>query len=153
MSAFKISFALLLCVSLASACGDGMGPGDDFGGADAGVGSSFPDAAPSLPDASPPATDAEPTSDLPGDLPVDLACSLDEVQPIFECVIDNCLEAFSDGTTLTCVALNCGLLLLTLDPECSQCVLAGLSDPASALDVCVLGLDDLGGGFPIPPAP
>ena len=152
MSTLKSLLALLLCVSLASACDDDMMEGGDVSGADAGS-ISFPDAAPSLPDATPPAPDAEPESDPLGDLPVDLACSLDEIQPIFECVTENCLDAISDGTAATCVALNCGLLLLTLPPDCSQCVLAGLSDPSSALDACVLGLDDLGGSFPAPPSP
>jgi hypothetical protein len=153
MSALKTSLALLLCVSLSSACDDDTTQGDEFGGADAGGSISFPDAAPSVPDAAPPEPEPEPEPDPLGDLPVDLACTLDEIQPIFECVTENCLDALSDGTATTCIALNCGLLLLTLDPECSQCVLAGLSDPSSALEACVLGLDDLGGGFPVPPAP
>ncbi len=116
---------------------------------DAGLAQS-PDAAP-VPDAHdiafdaalPPAADASVPTD---DLPVELACTLEDVQPILSCVSENCLESVSDGTLLTCVTLSCGLLLLTTPPECSQCILAGISDASTALDSCVLGLDDLGGG-------
>ena len=142
MSLLRSLLALVLCVSCAAACGDNWERGDDFGSADASV--SFPDAA-GFPDAGRP--DAEPESD-PLD---DLACSIEEILPIVECVFTNCLDSFSDGTALTCVALNCGLLLLGLSPECSQCVLAGLADPSSALDSCLLGSDDP--DFPMPPTP
>lgn len=104
------------------------------------------------PDASAPSA-ADAAVETPGDVPVELACSLDEVQPILACVTDNCLDSIADNSLLTCVTLSCGLLLLTLPPDCSQCILTGLTDPGSALDVCVSGLEDLGGGFPLPPAP
>ena len=141
------SIALLACFPLALvACDDPMAEDGDTFGADSGT-ISQPDAAPVLPDAAPP-VDAPP-EDVGEDFPIELACSLEEVQPIFECVTENCLESIQDGNLLTCVTLSCGLLFLTLPPECTQCVLAGLSDPSMALDSCVLGLDDLG----LPPAP
>jgi len=129
---------------------------DAFAGADAGFATSS-DAQPVvLPDAQPiPQPDAQPTPDPdpdPSDFPVELACTLDDVQPIFECVSENCLDALADGTLLTCVTLSCGLLLLTTPPECTQCIFAGLTDTSMALDACVLGLDDLGGGS-LPPFP
>jgi hypothetical protein len=152
MSVSRISVAILGCVFLTAACSDDtMDGGDQSFGADAGS-TSFPDAAPSVADASPPTPPPDPGSD-PSGLPVDLACTLDELQPIIQCVTDNCLDSFADNTTLTCVTFSCGLLLLGLPPECSQCLFSALSDPASALDACVLGLDDLGSGLPLPPAP
>ena len=150
MSASRISVAILCCVFFASACSDDtVGEDGSFTGADAGS-ASFPDAAPSIPDASPPTPQPDPD---PTELPVDLACTLDDLQPILQCVTDNCLDSFADDSTLTCVTLSCGLLLLGLPSECSQCLLSALADPASALDACVQGLDDLGSGFPMPPAP
>ena len=140
MSLLQSSLALVLCVSFSAACGDNWERGDDIAGADASV--SFPDAA-GFPDAGQPDAEPEPTDPFDN-----LACSLEEILPIVECVFSNCADSFEDGTTLTCVALSCGLLLLGLSPECSECVLAGLSDPASALDSCLLGLDDL-----MPPTP
>jgi hypothetical protein len=150
MRLIRSCVALLTCLSLIGACSDPMMEDGSSLAADAGT-PSFPDATPSLPDASPPA-DAEPAPDDGEDFPIELACSLDEVQPIFECVAENCLDSLQDGTLATCVALSCGLLFLTLPAECSQCILTGLADPSMALDSCVLGLDDL--GFPpAPPAP
>ncbi len=144
MSTLQTSLALLLCVCVA-ACGDDWVRDGDVAGADAG-GTSFPDA-------TPPAPDAEPESTNPlDDLPVDLACTLEEIQPLIECITDNCLESISDGDVATCVAINCGLLLLGLPQECTQCVLAAIADPSNALDACVLGLDELD-GLPLPPAP
>ena len=83
-----------------------------------------PDAAPIVPDATP---------------GIELACTLEDIQPLIQCVTDNCIESLSDGTIATCLAINCGILLLSMPPECTQCILAGVSDPASALDACVTG--------------
>lgn len=149
MSVFRTPAAIVLCLFLAAACSDDMMQGDQIAGADAASASSI-DAAPIPPDATPPSPDAEPDTT---ELPIELACSIDELQPVLECVTENCVDSLSDGTILTCVTFSCGLLLLTLPPACSQCLLTGLSDPSSALDACVLGLDDLGSGFPMPPAP
>jgi hypothetical protein len=146
MTASRISVAILACGFLVGACGDNWMRGDDIAGADGSI-VGAPDGAPILPDATPPSPDAEPDIDLPG-----LVCSLDDVLPVIECVVENCLDSFADGSALTCVAFSCGLLLLGLPPECSQCILTALSNPEEALDACFLGLDDLG-GFPIPPAP
>ena len=149
MSVTKTSVAILACVFLCAACSDDMAPGDQVASADAGTVEVI-DAAPPLPDATPPGPDAEPDST---ELPIELACTLDELQPVLECVTENCADSFADGSTLTCVTLSCGLLLFALPSDCSQCLLTGLADPSSALEACVLGLDDLGNGFPMPPAP
>ncbi len=134
----------LFALCLGTACGDNDLEG--FGaGADGAVGSSVDAAVPA--DANPPSADAE-----SNDPPIEFACSLDELQPIIECVTDNCLEDIADGNLATCVTFSCGLLFLTLPSDCSQCLLAGLSGSSMALDACVTGLDDLDGGFPIPPA-
>jgi hypothetical protein len=145
----KTSVAILASVFLSAGCSDDMTLGDQVAGADAGIAGTI-DAAPTRPDASPPSPDAEPDTT---ELPIELACTLEELQPVIECVTENCADSFADGSILTCVTFSCGLLLLGLPPDCSQCLFAGLSDPSSALDACVLGLDDLGGGFPMPPAP
>lgn len=145
------SMALVAAASLSvSVLGAGCVGGDDENlavGADANA-ATWLDAAP-LPDASRP-PDATPTAapdaaqpPFPGDLPVELACTLDDVQPILECVTENCVDSLSDGTLLSCVTFSCGLLLLTTPPECTQCLITGLSDSSMALDACVLGLDDL----------
>lgn len=97
--------------------------------------------------------DAAPVVTPSGEFPVELACSVDEVQPILTCVTDHCLDSIADGNLLTCVTLSCGILLLTLPPDCSKCVVSGLTNPSGALDACASGLGDLGGGLPIPPAP
>lgn len=86
-----------------------------------------------------------------GEFPVELACSLEEVRPILECVADKCADAVQDGTLATCMTFRCGLLFLGLPQECSQCIFAAVSDPSMALDSCVLGLDDL--GLPSAPQP
>ena len=131
-----------LTLLFAGACSDDpMGEGVELG-PDSGAGV-LPDAAPAIPDAAalPDASDPDIGG---GDFPVELACSLDDVQPILECVVDNCLDSIADNNLLTCVTLSCGLLLLTMPPECSQCILTGLTDTSMALDACVTGLDDLG---------
>jgi len=154
MTVCRLHLVLFASLCLSAACIDGGGEGGLGDSPDSGFASSA-DATPATPDAAPPQADAAPQDDpgLGGNFPVELACSLDDLQPVVTCVSDNCIDAFADGTLLTCVTINCGLLLLTLPPECSQCLLTGLTDTSMALDACVLGLDDLGGGFPIPPAP
>ena len=145
MNAFKLSLILLLLVT---ACSGGS---IEAGAADAAADDSFPDASPE------PTPDAAPVDDVPdaspNDLPIQLACTLDDVLPIVECASENCTEAIADGSLLTCVTLHCGLLLFTLPPECSQCLLTGLGDSSMALDACVSGLDELDEGSPLPPMP
>lgn len=113
---------------------------------DAAVASS-PDASPALPDAAPASPDAAGPTEADGGTP-GFACSLDEVQPIFECVLQNCAEDLGDqAAMLACVTLSCGGELLSVSPECSECVLAGLSQDFDVIsDECMEG--DLGGGFP-----
>jgi hypothetical protein len=151
MNVLSIGLATVLSLSLLSTGCVDDDEQDIFAGADAGF-VTF-DAQPvALSDAEPiPEPDAEPTPvPDPGDFPIELACTLEDVQPILECVTDNCLDSLADGTLLTCVTFSCGLLLLTTPPECTQCIFAGITDTSMALDACVLGLDDLGGGFPTP---
>ncbi len=141
---------LVSSVILGLACGDnitgmdGISPGADSG-------QLLADATPTvdLADATLAAADATSTDTMPdaGSGAIELACTLEDVQPLIECVTDNCLESLSDGTLTTCLALSCGLLFLTMPPDCTQCILAGLTDPASALEVCVSGLDT--GGTPM----
>jgi hypothetical protein len=84
---------------------------------------------------------------------IEVACTLDEVQPILQCVVDNCLDAQDQpGGIAGCVALACGLQLLTLPPDCAQCVLTALGGNFEDIaDQCISGLPDLGGGLPPTP--
>lgn len=147
MNRFSMAFVAAAFLSITTTACVGSDDENLVFGADANV-SSWLDAAPAPdasrpPDATPtPAPDAAQTP-LPGDLPVELACTLDDVQSILECVTENCVDSIADGTLLTCVTFSCGLLLLTTPPECTQCLITGLSDTSMALDACVLGLDDL----------
>lgn len=127
ISLFVLPFLLL-------GCGDNTtGISEPAASPDSGLVENAPDAALIVPDAAPVLPDATPA--------ITLACTLEDVQPLIECVTENCLESLSDGTLTTCLAVNCGILLLTMPQECTQCILAGVSDPSSALDVCVSGLD------------
>ena len=154
MNVISTGFAAVLSLSLLiTGCVDddeqGLFAEADAGFVTAADAAPVSDAAPvATPDAASPPADAATTD--PGDFPIELACTLEDVQPILECVTDNCLDSIADGDLLTCVTFSCGLLLLTTPPECTQCIFAGLTDTSMALDACVLGLDDLGGGFPQP---
>ena len=140
---------LVSSVSLGLACGDnitgmdGLSPGADSG-------QLLADATPTVDLVDATMAEADAAIDTMADAgsgAIELACTLEDVQPLIECVTDNCLASLSDGTLTTCLALNCGLLFLTMPPDCTQCILAGLTDPASALEVCVSGLDT--GGMPM----
>lgn len=139
--------AILSILTFAGSCTDESMDGGPPLAPDSGGSADLADAASSFPDAEVLA-DAAPSEADAGEFPVELACSLDEVTPIVECVADNCLDSL-DNDLLTCVTLSCGLLLLTLPPDCSQCIFAGLTDTSMVLDACVAGLDDLG----LPPLP
>ncbi len=145
MNASKNCLLLIVALGLGLglACGDNITDMDGLSsGADSGDLSSA-DATPTVdfPDAT--VADATPVDTTPdaGAGPIELACTLEDVQPLIECVTENCLESISDGTLTTCLAFSCGLLFLTMPPDCTQCILAGLTDPASALEVCVSGLN------------
>lgn len=156
MNAMKSAALVLVFLSQSLACDADKDMGVFTDGPDGAIASAADASVPVPPPADadvPTVYDAAPVETPPDDLPVELACSIDEVQPILTCVTDNCLDSIADGTLLTCVTFSCGLLLLTLPPDCSQCILTGLTNPTGALDACVSGLDDLGGGFPLPPAP
>ncbi len=95
------------------------------------------DAEPALPDAMPIVLpDAEPPP--APDAILSFACTLEEIQPIFACVQENCL----DNLNAECVALNCGLLVLGMSPSCRECVLTGIAtgDLAETAGACVSGL-------------
>jgi hypothetical protein len=94
-----------------------------------------PDAAPPPPDAAPP--DAEPAPDAI----VSLACSLDEVQPLAECALENCQDVAGDTEQLlTCLAFRCAGEFITLSPQCLECALAAASgDTAAILQACLNG--------------
>ena len=66
------------------------------------------------------------------------ACTIEEIQPIFTCVQENCL----DNLNVECVTINCGLLVLGLSPSCRDCVLTGIAtgDLAETAGACVSGL-------------
>ena len=90
-----------------------------------------------LPDATtvvPP--DAEPPP--APDAILSFACTIEEIQPIFTCVQENCL----DNLNVECVTINCGLLVLGLSPSCRDCVLTGIAtgDLAETAGACVSGL-------------
>ena len=90
-------------------------------------------------DAAPPPPDAAP---LPPDA-LQLACTLEELQPIIACAVAEC----SQDVTTECVTSNCGLLLLGVSPECSSCILTAVvgGDIAAAAGAC--GAGDVGGGL------
>ncbi|MCC6998794.1 MAG: hypothetical protein IT370_29550 [Deltaproteobacteria bacterium] len=78
---------------------------------------------------------------------ISLACSVEDLQPLFMCVTTNCLDftpdfdaglgggdggfGFDPTQILSCVAQRCGLLVFGLPPSCRTCVLSGLSGLAS----------------------
>ena len=87
------------------------------------------------------------TPDAPVSMPdaaISLACTLEELQPIFMCVQTSC----ANDLTLSCITTRCGLLVFGLSPSCRQCVITGISsgDVATTLGACVSGL-------PMPPSP
>ncbi|MBL4633537.1 MAG: hypothetical protein JKY56_06685 [Kofleriaceae bacterium] len=129
--------ALFVIPILLLACGDNLAGLSEPLTPDSGL-AATPDASPTVPDAAPIVPDAAPG--------IELACTLEDILPLIQCVTDNCIESLSDGTIATCLAINCGILLLSMPPECTQCILAAVSDPASALDACVT---DQGSGPPM----
>jgi predicted small lipoprotein YifL len=92
-----------------------------------------PDASTQIIDAAPIADAQSATPDAPGAM---LACSFEELQPVFACAQQQC----STDLSLTCVLTKCGLLLLGLSPTCQQCVLALAMDPTSAGASCISGM-------------
>lgn len=129
--------ALLFAASITVAFGCGDNSLDGAGSIDAPV-SSLPDAA-ELVDAAGSA-DAAVTVDggIFGDGGISLACSIQELTPVFTCAQTAC----ASDPTLTCVLSNCGLLLFGLSPSCRQCVVTGLTsgDLATTLAACVTGV-------------
>jgi hypothetical protein len=66
------------------------------------------------------------TPDAPVSMPdaaISLACTLEELQPIFMCVQTSC----ANDLTLSCITTRCGLLVLGLSPSCRQCVITGIT--------------------------
>lgn len=127
MSKLVSCLVLVLVVSLA-ACGDN-------------------ERAPLVPDASD-AVDARvadariPDAAAPDAL--GLACTVQDLQPLFTCATTNCLDftpdfdggldgggGFDPTQILSCVAQRCGLLVFGLPPMCRTCVLSGLAGLAS----------------------
>ena len=100
-----------------------------------------PDAAPLVIDANVVVVDA-PT--VTPDAAITLACTIEELTPIFTCVQTSCAM----DLTLTCITTRCGLLVLGLSPSCRTCVLTGLTsgDIATTTAACIAGL-------PTPPTP
>ena len=73
---------------------------------------------------------------------VTLACTIEDLQPLFTCATTNCLNftpdfdgglggdgglGFDPTQILSCVAQRCGLLVFGLPPACRTCVLSGLA--------------------------
>ena len=120
-----------------------------------------------------------PPDEPAGDDDSGLACTPDELLPIFECALENCLlggfdpgdfdpgdfdpenpgdfpfpggggdfpipggGGFDLGEILACAGTSCLSEILSVSPDCMQCILGGLSgDPADLADVC----GDFGGG-------
>lgn len=100
-----------------------------------------PDAAPVVIDARVVIPDAPATTP---DAAIALACTIEELTPIFTCVQTSCAM----DLTLTCITTRCGLLVLGLSPSCRTCVLTGLTsgDIATTTAACISGL-------PTPPTP
>ncbi len=132
-------------ITLAIGCGDNLqAPFDGTDGNDAidapssSDDGSLVDATLSV-DAAGPA-DAALTADggLFGDGGVSLACSIQELTPVFTCAQTAC----ASDPTLTCVLTNCGILLFALSPSCQQCVITGLTsgDLATTVAACVAGV-------------
>jgi hypothetical protein len=133
--------ALVLCAL--TACGDNLASypdaaGDDLGdgsdvtdGDDVGDGTDVGDGDIVIFDA---AIDAPP---LPGDGAITLACTIEDLTPLFTCAVTEC----ADDLSLTCVLASCALLLFALPPDCQACILAGFT--SGDLTACV-------GGLPMP---
>lgn len=96
-----------------------------------------PDAVPLPPDAVV-IPDATP---LPPDAIITVACTLEEIQPLGECAIDNC----STDLTATCFATNCFAELFGLSPSCRDCLITGVAsgDLATTVAACVSGVPEL----------
>lgn len=76
-----------------------------------------------------------------------LACTIEDLQPLFSCATTNCLNftppdfdgglggdggsGFDPTQILSCVAQRCGLLVFGLPPACRTCVISGLAGLAS----------------------
>ena len=141
-----MKLAALLCaasMTIAVGCGDNLHASQD--------GTAAIDAATSTADApvsadAPVPADAAVTADggLFGDGGVSLACSIEELTPVFTCAQTSC----ASDPTLTCVITHCGILVFGLSPSCQQCVITGLAsgDLATTVAACISGL-------PTPPMP
>lgn len=159
----RLGLVMALALAFVPACDD-SGDGGAGGAADARA-SAFPDAA-AIPDARPDAPPVAPTADGGGTGL--LACSIEEVTPLFQCAFEECVD-LPDPTMLpdggvglpsfdlaefgTCAALSCGSELFGLSPGCQRCLLGAFAGGATgALDGCVSGgLPELPGGLPTPP--
>ena len=128
-----LSLRLVWCPLVLVACSEPAASGDVSADAAGPVdGAVVVDAAPPPPDSEPPSPDA-----------LQLACTLEELQPIIACAAAEC----SGDLTAECVTANCGLLLLGVSPGCSSCILTAVvgGDLAAAAAAC--GAGDVGGGL------
>ena len=160
----RLGLVMALALAFVPACDDSGDGGPGGGSADARV-SVFVDA-PSAPDARPDAPPVAPGSDGGTGL---LACSIEEVTPLFQCAFEECvtlpdpgalpdgggLPSFDIGELGTCAIANCGSMLLGLSPSCQRCLLGAFAGGTTgALEGCISGgLPELpgGGGLPTPP--
>jgi hypothetical protein len=120
------TFACCVLALVAFACGDNREAPLD----------AAPDAAPIVIDA-PPVVIPDAPATTP-DAAIALACTIEELTPIFTCVQTSCAM----DLTLTCITTRCGLLVLGLSPSCRTCVLTGLTsgDIATTTAACISGL-------------
>jgi hypothetical protein len=131
--------ALVLVVAL-SACGDQNFslPTDataaDAPQADAAI---VQDAAPQIDAPLPP--DAPLTPDAG---PFQLACTLEDLQPVFTCALQSCAQDLS----FTCLLTSCGLTLLTLPADCRTCLLTAVTsqDIVTTAAACGLSIPGMG---------
>ncbi len=90
-----------------------------------------------------------------------LACSLEDIGDLLTCALEECVVGGFDpsnpdpaGFDLTellgCAAIQCLPVLLTLPPECADCILEGISGGGTEelLEACAGDLGGLGGGLP-----
>lgn len=125
-----MSTRALLLLAVLSSCGDQNFQGTtDASAADASPDASVAqDAAPQI-DAAPDA----PPADAP---PFQLACSLEDLQPVFTCALSSCTQ----DLTFTCLLSNCGLTLLTLPADCRTCLLTAVTSQDIATTAAACGL-------------
>ncbi|MDX2090877.1 MAG: hypothetical protein SFX73_23660 [Kofleriaceae bacterium] len=128
-----VTRALVLIVAL-SACGDqNFSLSIDATAVDAQVDAFVPDAP----------QDASVTPDAPPDSGgFQLACTIQDLQPVFTCALQSCTQDLS----FTCLLSNCGLTLLTLPGDCRTCLITAFAsqDIATTAAACGLSLPNMG---------